>query len=64
MALSKENLLFKTQYVTILEWYMQSRKNGMTAAQLETLQRKSVELLESLTATFPEKNFHPYVAYE
>ena len=43
-------------HVTMLEWYMQSRKFGMTAAQLETLQRKSVELLESLTATFPEKN--------
>jgi len=43
-------------HVTMLEWHMQSRKFGMTAAQLETLQRKSVELLESLTATFPEKN--------
>ncbi len=43
-------------HVSMLEWQMQSRKFGMTAAQLETLQHKSVEVLESLTTTFPIKN--------
>ncbi len=35
---------------------MQSRKFGMTAAELEQLQFKSVEVLELLKANFPEKN--------
>ena len=37
---------------------MQSRKFGMTAAELEQLQSKSVEVLELLNANFefPEKN--------
>jgi len=43
-------------HVAILEWHMQSRKFGMTAAKLELLQQKSVEVLESFVATFPEKN--------
>ena len=40
----------------MLEWHMQSRKFGMTASQLELLQQKSIEVLESLKSTFPEKN--------
>jgi hypothetical protein len=32
---------------SILEWHMKSRKFGMTAAHLEELQLKSVEVLES-----------------
>ncbi len=32
------------------------RKFGMTAAELERLQSKSVEVLELLKANFPEKN--------
>ena len=43
-------------HVSMLEWHMKSRKFGMTAAQLEELQLKSVEVLESLTSTFPNKN--------
>ena len=43
-------------HVSMLEWHMQSRKFGMTAAQLERLQQKSVEVLESFKSTFPEKN--------
>ena len=39
-----------------LEWHMQSRKFGMTAAELETLQEKSVEVLELLKSNLPEKN--------
>ena len=35
---------------------MQSRKFGMTAAELERLQSKSVEVLELLKSNFPEKN--------
>ena len=42
-------------HVSMLEGHMQSRKFGITAAQLEVLLWKSVELLESLTATFPGK---------
>ncbi len=40
-------------HVAILEWHMQSRKFGMTAAKLELLQQKSVEVLESLVSTLP-----------
>ena len=43
-------------HVSMLEWHMQSRKFGMTASQLELLQQKSIEVLESLKSTFPEKN--------
>ena len=43
-------------HVSMLEWHMQSRRFGMTAAQLERLQQKSVEVLESFKSTFPEKN--------
>ena len=43
-------------HVAMLEWHMQSRKFGMTAAKLELLQQKSVEVLESFVSTFPEKN--------
>ena len=43
-------------HVSMLEWHMQSRKFGMTAVQLELLQLKSIEVLESLKSTFPEKN--------
>jgi hypothetical protein len=35
---------------------MQSRKFGMTAAELEQLQSKSEEVLELLKSNFPEKN--------
>jgi hypothetical protein len=35
---------------------MQSWKFGMTAAELETLQEKSVEVLELLKSNLPEKN--------
>ena len=43
-------------HVSMLEWHMQSRKFGMTAAKLELLQQKSVEVMESFVCTFPEKN--------
>jgi hypothetical protein len=43
-------------HVSMLEWHIQSRKFGMTAAQLELLQQKSVEVLESFVSTFPKKN--------
>ena len=43
-------------HVSMLEWHMQSRKFGMTAVQLELLQQKSIEVLESFKSTFPEKN--------
>ncbi len=43
-------------HVSMLEWPMQSRKFGVTAFQLELLQQKSIEVLESLKSTFPEKN--------
>ncbi len=43
-------------HVSMLEWHMQSRKFGMTAAQLELLKQKSVEVLESFVSTFPTKN--------
>ena len=43
-------------HVSMFEWHMQSRKFGMTVVQLERLQRKSVEVLESSKSTFPEKN--------
>ncbi len=44
-------------YVSMLEWHMrQSRKFCMTAVQLELLQQKSIEVLESFKSTFPEKN--------
>ncbi len=46
----------KEEHVSMLEWHMQSRKFGMTAIQLERLQQKSVEVLESFKSTFPEKN--------
>ena len=41
---------------SMLEWHMQSRKFGITAAQLELLQQKSVEVLQSFVSTFPTKN--------
>ena len=43
-------------HLATLEWHMQSRKFGMTAAELERLQSKSVEVLELLKSNFPEKN--------
>ena len=43
-------------HLATLEWHMQSRKFGMTAAELEQLQSKSVEVLDLLKANFPEKN--------
>jgi hypothetical protein len=43
-------------HMSMLEWHMQSRKFGMTAAQLELLQQKSVEVLESFVSTFPTNN--------
>ena len=43
-------------HLATLEWHMQSRKFGMTAAELERLQCKSVEVLELLKSNFPEKN--------
>jgi hypothetical protein len=36
------------------------RKLGMTAIQLERLQQKSIEVLESFKSTFPEKNGFAY----
>jgi hypothetical protein len=39
--------------VSMLEWHMQSRKFGMTAVQLELLQQKSIEVLESFKSTLP-----------
>ncbi len=39
-------------HVSMLEWHMQSRKFGMTAVQLELLQQKSIEVLESFKSTF------------
>ena len=47
-------------HVPMLEWHMKSRKYGMTAALLEELQLKTVEVLESLTSTFPNKNGNNY----
>jgi hypothetical protein len=38
-------------HVSMLEWHMQSRKFGMTAVQLELLQQKSIEVLESFKST-------------
>jgi hypothetical protein len=46
-------------HVYMLEWHMQSRKFGMTADQLELLQQKSIEVLESFKTTFPEKTVLP-----
>ena len=43
-------------HLATLEWHMLSRKFGMTAAELERLQCKSVEVLELLKSNFPEKN--------
>jgi hypothetical protein len=43
-------------HLATLEWHMQSRKFGVTAAELERLQCKSVEVLELLKSNFPEKN--------
>jgi hypothetical protein len=40
-------------HVATLEWHMQSRKFGMTAAELERLRSKSVEVLELLKSNFP-----------
>jgi hypothetical protein len=40
-------------HVSMLEWHMQSRKFGVTAIQVEILQQKSIEVLESLKSTFP-----------
>jgi hypothetical protein len=46
-------------HVSMLEWHSQSRKFGMTAVQLELLQQKSIEVLESFKSTFPEKKVLP-----
>jgi hypothetical protein len=46
-------------HVSMLEWHMQSRKFRMTAVQLELLQHKSIEVLESFKSTFPEKTVLP-----
>ena len=43
-------------HVATLEWHMQSRKFGLTAAELERLQEKSVEVLELFKSNLPEKN--------
>jgi hypothetical protein len=43
-------------HVSMLESHMQSRKFGMTAVQLELLQQKSIEVLESFVSTFSTKN--------
>ena len=49
-----ENLI--RAHVATLEWHMLPRKFGMPASELVRLQEKSVEVLESLKATFPDKN--------
>ncbi len=43
-------------HLSMQEWHMQSRKFGMTAAQLELLQQKSVEVLDSFVSTLHTKN--------
>ena len=43
-------------HVATLEWHMQSRKFGMTSAELQRLQEKSVEVVELLKSNLPEKN--------